>query len=144
MTVLANWGLRSRRAAQLFLLVPAFVLGAGGCGAADDDATDTMSLVCDAVAISGLAVVVTDGVNGPRVCDATVTASEQGSGAQRVLEGWGGGENCGYSDFLGLEGVWDVSATTPSGATGAVSGVAVTRTADGCYTVTAQVTIVVE
>jgi|GEM_PF-3083013 len=135
----------------------------GGCGADDADASgdpmdtldaasatgcnvrDTWPEACDAVAIPGIRVTVTDGAGGPQVCDATVTVFAHGTTTEgRALEATSAEAPCSYVDWWGQEGSWDITATTAGGATGGVTGVTVCLRESGCHLDTVDVTIAVE
>lgn len=116
---------------------------APGTEDAQQDVVDTLS--CDAVLVPALRVTVTDGVDGPRICDASVTATPEG------IEPTGEpnfelnpGAECDYSSASGAPGVYDVLVTTPSGKSGRANQVAVGATADGCHALTVGLTIAVE
>lgn len=130
-------------------VVPLF-LAFAGCSSDAPETEDAQQdvadeLGCDSVLIPALRVIVTDGVQGPRICDASVTATPEG------IEPIGEpnfelnpGMDCDYSSASGVPGVYDVLVTTPSGKSGRADQVAVGATADGCHPLTVELTIAVE
>jgi hypothetical protein len=129
--------------------LPFTLLLVAGCASDTPEREDTEQDLadersCDAVFIPALRVVVTDGVDGPRICDATVTASLEGQEPESLSFEMNPGVECDYASFSPTPGVYDVLVSTSSGKSGRADEVTVAATADGCHALTQRLTIAVE
>ncbi len=80
-------------------------LFAGGCGGPDGTA-------CPAIAKSNFTVTVTDTTTGQRICDATVSATEVGTGSMMNLMPFGGAADCTYSGgYYESPGTFNITAS---------------------------------
>ncbi len=81
-------------------------LFAGGCGGGPD------GTACPAIAKSNFTVTVTDTSTGLRICDATVSATEVGTGSMMNLMAAGGAADCTYSGgFYESPGTFNITAS---------------------------------